>query len=102
MLERRFLGLVRRSGLPHPRPQVVERRGSTHIARVDFSWDDRRVVVEVSGRKGHSSPAERARDAHRRNELQDLGWRVYEFTWEQVTRRSEWVIGTLRGYLAAV
>jgi very-short-patch-repair endonuclease len=101
MLERRFLQLVRRAGLPRPRTQVIHRRGGRTFARVDFLFDDAGVVVEVSGRKGHSSPSERARDAQRRNELQDAGRAVYEYTWEQVTQRAEWVAETLRARLAA-
>jgi very-short-patch-repair endonuclease len=101
MLERRFLQLVRRAGLPRPRTQVIHRREGRAFARVDFLFEDAGVVVEVSGRKGHSSPAERARDAQRRNELQDAGRAVYEYTWEQVTQRAEWVADTLRARLSA-
>jgi hypothetical protein len=100
MLERRFLSLVRRAGLPRPTPQVIHRRDGRAIARVDFLFEDVGVVVEVSGRKGHSSPAERARDAQRRNELQELGRLVYEYTWEHVTERADWVAETLSSRLA--
>ncbi|MEJ7720564.1 MAG: hypothetical protein WKF58_09005 [Ilumatobacteraceae bacterium] len=55
---------------------MIYRRDRRAYARVDFSWEDAGIVVEVSGRKGHSSPAERARGAQRRNELQDAGRRV--------------------------
>lgn len=96
MLERRFLQLMRIAGLPRPSTQVIYRRDGRPYARVDFSWEDAGIVVEVSGRKGHSSPAERARDAQRRNELQDAGRRVYEYTWEDVTTRSTMVIRTMR------
>ena len=54
------------------------------------------MVVEVSGQHGHSSPSERARDAQRRNELQDLGVRVFEYTYHDVIERSEMVHRTLR------
>jgi hypothetical protein len=101
MLERRFLQLARGAGLPRPQTQVIHRRDGRTFARVDFLFDDAGVVVEVSGRKGHSSPSERARDAQRRNELQDAGRAVYEYTWEQVTQRAEWVADTLRARLAA-
>jgi very-short-patch-repair endonuclease len=94
-LERRFLELVRAAGLPRPRTQVVFRVGGRHVARVDFLFDEFSVVVEVSGQKGHASPAERARDAHRRNELQDLGLRVFEYTFDDVTKRSDMVRRTL-------
>ena len=54
------------------------------------------MVVEVSGRKGHASDAERAKDAQRRNELQDVGRRVYEYTYDQVMRHPDHVISTMR------
>ena len=95
MLERRFLELVRHARLPRPRTQVVHRRGGRHVARVDFLFDEVGVVVEVSGRLGHSSPRERARDAQRRNELQELGRKVYEYTWEDVTEQAAMVRRTL-------
>ena len=72
------------------------RAGSRHVARVDFFFDEFDVVVEVSGQKGHASPTERARDAQRRNELQDLGVRVFEYTLNDVTKRSDMVRRTLR------
>jgi very-short-patch-repair endonuclease len=100
MLERRFLELVRRAGLPRPRTQVVFRAGGRHVARVDFLFDDAGAVVEVSGQKGHSSPSERLRDAQRRNELQDLGLRVFEYTYAEVTEQPLMVQRTLRLRLA--
>jgi very-short-patch-repair endonuclease len=102
MLERRFLELVREARLPTPRTQVVFRIGGRHVARVDFLFDEFRVVVEVSGQKGHASAAERARDAQRRNELQDLGMRVFEYTWDDVTKRPMMVVRTLRARLLPV
>ncbi len=59
------------------------------------------MIVEVSGQKGHASPAERARDAQRRNELQDLGVRVFDYTFDDVTNRSDMVRRTLRIRLAS-
>jgi very-short-patch-repair endonuclease len=99
VLERAFLRLVRLAGLSRPRTQVVHREGGRHIARVDFLFPGRDLVVEVSGGRGHSSPAARAKDAARRNELQRLGRQVIEFTYEQVVRRPDEVIATLRAFL---
>jgi hypothetical protein len=101
MLERRFLELTREAGLPRPTPQVIFRNDGRAFARVDFLFAPFTVVVEVSGRKGHSSPAERARDAQRRNELQDAGQQVYEYTWEDVAERPSQVAGTLTARLHA-
>jgi very-short-patch-repair endonuclease len=74
---------------------VVHRKNGRHVARVDFLFDEAGVVIEVTGRLGHSTPIERARDAQRRNELQDIGRRVYEYTWEDVTERPAFVTRTL-------
>lgn len=101
-LERLFLQLVRRGGLPRPVTQRIVRQDGRHIARVDFLFGAAQVVVEVTGRVGHSSPSDRARDAHRRGELTDLGFRVYEYTWHQVRHQPDHVLTTLRARLAYV
>lgn len=98
-LERRFLALVRAARLPRPAMQVIHRRDGRTVARVDFLWEEAGVVVEVSGRRGHASDAERAKDAQRRNELQDLGRVVYEFTRADVVDRAPYVIATVRAGL---
>lgn len=95
VLERRFLKLLRRAGLRLPTPQVVHRREERHVARVDFLFPQDDLVVEVSGGRGHSSASERAKDARRRNELQQMGRTVLEFTYEDVTRREAYVVRTL-------
>ncbi len=94
-LERRFLEIVREAGLPRPLTQAIHRKGQRHVARVDFLFAAQSVVVEVSGQHGHSSPTDRARDAQRRNELQELGRRVYEYTFADVTSDPNMVRRTL-------
>jgi very-short-patch-repair endonuclease len=85
-LERAFLRLVREAGLPRPATQRVHRLGTRTVARVDFLFEPYDLVAEVSGRRGHASDDERARDAQRRNELQAMGRTVYEYTRTQVER----------------
>ena len=99
MLERGFLELMRTAALPRPSTQVVHRDAARTYARVDFYFDQVAIVVEVSGRRGHVSDAERARDAQRRNELQDAGRRVFEYTSADVTRRPAFVLATMRARL---
>lgn len=100
-LERRFLALMRGAGLPRPRTQVVFRKGSRTVARVDFLFQPD-VVVEVSGRKGHASDAERAKDAQRRNELQDAGQRVYEYTAREVFEDGDSVVRSMSARLSVM
>lgn len=101
MLERRFLALLRTNGLPRPTTQRWFRVDGRAIGRADFTFEADRMVVEVSGGRGHSSPAERAKDAQRRNELQDLGWRVFEYTWDDVVHRPAYVVRTMRDRLVS-
>ena len=63
MLERRFLEIVRRAGLPRPRTQVVHRKNGRHIARVDFLFDEAGVG---RGGVGPARPLESGRTRSRR------------------------------------
>lgn len=99
VLERRFLTLVRSAGLPRPCTQVIHRDGDRRIGRVDFEFVPYGLVVEVSGRRGHASDAERTRDAQRRNELQALGRTVIEYTWHHVTNEPTYVRRSLEAHL---
>jgi hypothetical protein len=95
MLERYFLELMDEAMLPRPATQVVFRDGARTIARVDCFFEAWSIVVEVTGRLGHTSDRERARDAQRRNELQDIGLQVHEYTYADVTRRPAYVKSTM-------
>jgi very-short-patch-repair endonuclease len=101
-LERRFLQLVRRAGLPRPVCQQRFVLGDGTIARVDFAFPPTTVLVEVNGRLGHVSDVERAKDAHRRNELQAAGFVVLEFTDRQVRQEPELVLRILRRHLGPI
>lgn len=98
-LERKFLRLVRRAGLPRPTCQVVHRSDGRRVARVDFQFPDTNVIVEVSGRLGHVTNSERKRDAERRNELIGRGHAFLEFTTVHVLDEAEYVVAALRRHL---
>lgn len=95
-LERKFLGAVRRAGLPQPTIQRVYRRDGRHVARVDFDFEPYPVVVEVGGNRGYLNRDERQRQERRRNELQLLGKTVYFFTTTDVSQDSAYVVATVR------
>ena len=56
-LERRFLPLARRAGLPKPEGGVY-----LNGFRVDFFWPELGLVVETDSLRYHRTPAEQARD----------------------------------------
>jgi hypothetical protein len=94
-LERRFLDLVARYGLPRPSRQRVYRHDGQHVARVDFDFAPLDVVAEVGGRRGYLSIDERRRQERRRNQLQLMGKVVYFFTAEDVVDAADYVASTL-------
>lgn len=98
-LERRFLRLLRVHGFPRPDCQVVFRAGGVTAARVDFTFPGTRVIVEVSGRLGHTSDRDRQRDARRRNALTQAGSKVLEFTTADVIDAPDYVLSVLRSEL---
>ena len=85
-LERRFLPLARRAGLPVPLTgQFVNE------FEVDFYWPDFGLVVETDGLRYHRTPAEQARDRLRDQAHTAAGLTQLRFTHEQVRYEPEYV-----------
>lgn len=95
-LETRFLQLIRRHDLPEPVGQHV-----VHGYRVDFAWPPRRLAVELDGLAFHDGRVQQLADRSRQNVIVGAGWRVLRFTWDDVTRRPEAVVASIRRTLAA-
>ncbi len=95
-LERWLLALLRCAGIHRPMTQRVFRSGSRTVARVDAYFPGG-IVVEVAGHGTHATRLQRQVDAQRHTELSLRGLTVLTFTYEDVTRRPDWValqIGT--------
>lgn len=71
----------------------------TESVRVDFAWPLQRLIVEADGFEFHADRQAYRRDRGRMNELEQLGWRVLRFTWEDVVGRPEHVAGMVRSML---
>lgn len=85
-LERRFLPLARKAGLPIPlTAQWV------NGFEVDFYWPDLGLVVETDGLRYHRTPAEQARDRLRDQAHTAAGLTQLRFTHEQVRYEPEYV-----------
>jgi very-short-patch-repair endonuclease len=89
-LERRFLPLARRAGLPRPETGV-----SLNGFKVDFYWPDLGLVVETDGLRYHRTPAEQARDRRRDQAHTAAGLRPLRFTHAQVVFEGGHVESTL-------
>jgi very-short-patch-repair endonuclease len=89
-LERRFLPLTRKAGLPVPLTgQFVNE------FEVDFCWPDLGLVVETDGLRYHRTPAEQARDRLRDQAHTAAGLAQLRFTHEQVRYEPEYVVRIL-------
>jgi predicted transcriptional regulator of viral defense system len=94
-LEKRFLALCRAAGVPTPRTNNV-----TGADEVDFTWPDRRLIVEADSFRDHGTRAAFERDRRRDQRLAAAGWRVVRVTWRQVEEEPAEVAATLRTLLA--
>lgn len=89
-LERRFLPLAAKAGLPVPLTgQWV------NGFEVDFHWPDLELVVETDGLRYHRTPSEQARDRLRDQAHIAAGLTQLRFTHEQVRYEPDYVRRTL-------
>ena len=94
-LERRFLPIARRAGLPNPLTQQ-------HVNgfRVDFYWPDLGLVVETDGLRYHRTPSQQTRDRVRDQAHLAAGLTPLRFTHWQVRYDPGHVERTLRSTAA--
>ncbi|MBM3668154.1 MAG: DUF559 domain-containing protein [Actinobacteria bacterium] len=90
-LERRFLPIARRAGLPLPETQAM-----VCGFRVDFHWPCLGLVVETDGLRYHRTASQQARDRARDQAMTEAGLVPLRFTHGQVLRQPARVEHTLR------
>lgn len=78
-LERAFLRIVKRAGLPKPQTQVM-----LNGFRVDFYWPELGLVVETDGQRYHRTPAQQTKDRRRDQAHTAAGLIALRFTRAQV------------------
>jgi len=99
-LELRFFRLLRGAKLPLPVRQKVYTDQGHFIARVDFVYLDRGLLIEVYGWRDHGARTRWERDIGRTTELASRGHRVIAFTWSAVTKRPQEVVQAVARALA--
>ena len=90
-LERHFLRLVERAGLP--RPQTGRR---VNGFKVDFNWPELRLIVETDGLRYHRTPGQQARDRLRDQVHTAAGMTTLRFTHAQVRYKPGRVVAILK------
>jgi hypothetical protein len=100
-LEREYLRLLERGGLPHPDMQQVLSRAGDRLVRVDCRFAGTNVVVELLGYRFHRSRGQMASDATRYNALLAQGYAPYQFTYGQIVGEADYVVDTTRTALSS-
>jgi very-short-patch-repair endonuclease len=89
-LERLFLPIARKAGLPLPQTQVA-----VNGFRVDFHWPGLGLVVETDGLRYHRTPAQQAADRRRDQAHVAAGLTTLRFTHSQIRFEPSLVEATL-------
>src|SRR5204863_10027792 len=93
-LERAFLALCERHGIPLPDCKVL-----VEGWLVDAVWPGQRVVVELDGYRGHRTRAQLERDHERDLRLRAAGYVVIRYSYAQVKRQPAVVAADLKTQL---
>jgi very-short-patch-repair endonuclease len=93
-LERSFLRLVQRAGLPRP---LTQQR--VNGFRVDFYWPELGLIAEADGLRYHRTAAQQSRDRIRDQKHAAHGLIVLRFSHAQVAFDSDRVVMTLRAVM---
>ena len=96
VLETKFIELIRRAGLPIPTMQFRPAWLRKVKGRVDFAYIKLKIIIEVDGMRFHGMPEPFQQDRNRDNVAQLAGWIVLRFTWEDITKRPDYVVETVR------
>lgn len=99
-LETLFVQLCRRYHLPEGTRQHQVSAGG-RVSRVDFAWEEQKLLVELEGYERHGTPADHRRDMQRQNAVlrHRPGWTLLRFGWCDVAERTGQVAAELAAAL---
>ncbi len=97
-LEARFLTFLDEAFLPRPVTNAAVRLQNRWI-ECDCLWRMQGLIVELDGRRFHSTADAYERDRLRDRELHGAGWRVVRVTWRQLEQGAEALARDLRRLL---
>jgi hypothetical protein len=88
--------LFHEQGLPEPILQHEIDVTTDLTYRVDFYWQDYGVIGEADGLVKYDDPDVLRREKVRELQLEDMGYEVVRWTWQQVWRQPDLVVAKLR------
>ncbi len=97
--ERRFVRLMEASELGGGVSQYQVRRGDGRMAFIDYAWPELQCGVELDGHVAHATRAQRSSDNERQRAIQDAGFELIRFTWEEFRHSPEAVAASVRTML---
>jgi len=97
-MEREFLRLCEKAGLPLPEVNVSMRVGG-RTQKPDFLWRNAGVIFEADSRAYHDTFSAFQVDRKREQRFQLAGWSVSHCTWEQIFHEPAALARTVRGLL---
>jgi len=100
VLEQRLLALIEGAGLPEPTTQFRPAWLVPTNGRVDFAYPDQLIIIEGDSRKWHLLMKSFEIDRQRDNQAQLAGWRIFRFTWKDITERPDYVASSVRAALS--
>jgi hypothetical protein len=101
VIERRFLRLLEKAGIPLPECQHEIVLPSGRQVFIDAAHVDLRLAWELDGHGSHATRAQRADDNARAGEIEDLGWKLRRFTYEQVMHERAAVVRAVRSAITS-
>jgi hypothetical protein len=90
-----LFALLKLSGFPRPMQQFEIWHEGEFIARPDFCYPERMIIIEADSYRWHSNPEEWRHQQSRHNKLIAVGWAVLRFTWADFAAPQSFV-GDLR------
>jgi hypothetical protein len=83
-------------GLPKPELEYPVRGPDGFAADLDLAYPEQKIGIELDSATWHLNRTSFENDPRRRNELQNLGWSILNFTWADYAERSDKLIATVR------
>jgi hypothetical protein len=99
VLEAKTRRLIQKAGLPQPECELVVGKNGEY--RLDFTWPELMLAVEVDGWMYHASTAAFVGNKSRKNALTIDGYSILKYTWIHVTKTPTTVTRELRAAYAA-